>query len=296
MTAYSRDFQTYRNQDLPVIRGYDDKYDKLPIIQLKELCEKNDPVALYEMAARLRLGEGVQKNPDLARDYYEKVLDQQKHLRAMLQITWCVNSSEEKAKYLPYLELGSELGDGDCSAELGDIYWFGNMGFEDFEKAKKYYQLAIMQGHEGADSNLAALYYDAKRYAEAFPLFMTAYKRGDEDSAYGLGCMYYYGNGVAQDFNKAYAYFKYASDKGCRHANLQLGEIIGKGTLGREDMELSFRYLSNVEDTEIGVACRIKAEILYTHGDRKAAAINLIRAIKNGDEKSEEYIIEMIDE
>jgi hypothetical protein len=57
-----------------------------------------------------------------------------------------------------------------------------------------------------------------KDYKQAFALYCKAALKGDSESAYSLGFMYFYGRGFTRDLSLAVRWFKQAADAGDRQA------------------------------------------------------------------------------
>ena len=77
------------------------------------------------------------------------------------------------------------------------------------------------------DDGLTA--YNRGDYKTALALFTKAANKGDAAAQTGLGLMYSYGEGVAQDYNQAMLWFRKAADQGYAEAQYILGLMYFKG-------------------------------------------------------------------
>ena len=55
--------------------------------------------------------------------------------------------------------------------------------------------------------------YDAKDYAQAMKLYEPLANQGNSEAQYWIGSMYFNGQGVAQDYSKAFYWFSKAADQ-----------------------------------------------------------------------------------
>ncbi len=105
------------------------------------------------------------------------------------------------------LEELANNGDSGAIYELGKKYFHGIGVPVNFEKARKYFEVAAEKGSKGSNYYLGKMFYNgngvstdyikAKEYLE---------KSSDADnvfSKYYLGKLYYWGDGVEKDYNKA---------------------------------------------------------------------------------------------
>eukprot|EP01127_Copromyxa_protea_P014296 TRINITY_DN3959_c0_g1_i2.p1 TRINITY_DN3959_c0_g1~~TRINITY_DN3959_c0_g1_i2.p1 ORF type:complete len:664 (-),score=183.28 TRINITY_DN3959_c0_g1_i2:37-2028(-) len=107
-------------------------------------------------------------------------------------------------------------------AEEGDptaSYFFGNMFFQgvgvqkNIEEAKKWYRVAVEHEHPEAAVKLANILRDEGNETEAAELYVFAADRGDREGAKGAGFAYFFGRGVAQDYQVAEKYFRIGKEK-----------------------------------------------------------------------------------
>ena len=70
---------------------------------------------------------------------------------------------------------------------------------------------------------------DIKKFAQNRKEIESDAKSGDADSQYKLGCMYYAGCEIKQDYKKAFDLFMKAAEQGYPAAQHQLGDMYSDG-------------------------------------------------------------------
>ncbi len=291
------DCNEYRMRDLPIVLQYNDKYDKTDWDTLVGLCADNDVEALYEVGARLYIGEGVDEDQEKAVEYLEKVLNYQKHVGALFKIGVYYNSSEEpeqERKCFDYFMIGSECGDKKCTRELALLYRYGTIVEKNIEKAKELFLKAIEQGDFYAYCCLGEIYSSEDRDSEAFECFQKAYANTEDlqksKSAYRIGQSYYHGWGVPQDSEKALPYLLEASEDGFDEVNGMLVCIYAYGETGEQSIEKALHYLNNVIEQERPNALFICGDALLSENRAEEAMPYIQEAANLGYEDAKNII------
>lgn len=93
------------------------------------------------------------------------------------------------------------------------------------------------------ERNIGKQFYKKKKYKLAYEIFLKLAKLGDLDSQVLVGNMLYNGQGTASDIDKAYTWFKVASD----------------GANAEASYYLSMHYLEDLDEIEIGKEYLLKA-------------------------------------
>lgn len=121
--------------------------------------------------------------------------------------------------------------DGDSNAQnnLG-VYYLNGYGFkQNYQEAKKWFQLAADQGNSNAQVNLGLLYKNGEgvqqSYQEAKKWFQFAADQGNSDAQILLGFLYANGNGVQQSDQEAKKWLGIACDNGERFACIHYNEL-----------------------------------------------------------------------
>ncbi|MBQ7503400.1 sel1 repeat family protein [bacterium] len=132
---------------------------------------------------------------------------------SMLSSAYLLSDKQEDIeKGLEILRKGADLGNADCLAELGNLYFDGRHVEKDAVKAFEYWSKAAEKGHPEAMYKLG--YTDGNNeQSEAIEALVRQAEMGSSLSCLVLGYMYYSGGGpVEQDYKKAYRYLKKCAD------------------------------------------------------------------------------------
>jgi localization factor PodJL len=166
-----------------------------------------DPVAAFEVAARLTEGRAVEQDPSAAAAWYRAAAD------AGLAV----------AQY-----------------RLGSLYEKGQGVTRDMAEAKAWYERAAQAGNAKAMHNLAVLSADGAGgtpdYAAAARWFAAAAENGVRDSQYNLGILYAKGLGVDRDLTLSYKWFAVAAAGGDADAAKKrddVAQVLDKEALAR---------------------------------------------------------------
>ena len=121
-------------------------------------------------------------------------------------------------------QFGLEKGCPHSQCNLGFIYDKGSNDVpEDNKKAFELYESAANQGHSSAINaltNLGIKYFHLNDYQMAIKCYRFGVEKGDPDSQYNLGLIYYHGsNEVHKDMKQALNWFEKASKQ--RHKEAQ---------------------------------------------------------------------------
>ncbi len=168
-------------------------------VSVKDLAEKGDAAAQYDMGARFFEGRGVARDPAAAIGWFEKAADQ----------------GLAQAQY-----------------RLGAIYEKGAGAPRDARKARDWYEKSALLGNIRAMHNLAVIEAEGVEgkpdYAAAAQWFHRAADYGVRDSQYNLAILYARGMGVAQNMSMSYVWFALAAKQGDDDAAKKRDEIAGR--------------------------------------------------------------------
>ncbi len=171
---------------------------------VKELAEKGDAAAQYDMGARLAEGLGVARDPAAAIRWFEKAAAQ----------------GLAQAQY-----------------RLGAIYEKGAGATRDLRKARDYYEKSALLGNIRAMHNLAVIEAEGVEgkpdYAGAAQWFRRAADYGVRDSQFNLAILFARGMGVKQDLAQSYVWFGAAAQQGDADAAKKRDEIGGRLDAGQ---------------------------------------------------------------
>lgn len=116
-------------------------------------------------------------------------------------------------------------GDPDAQFNLGQAYKLGRGVPADMAQAEAWYTRAAKQGHLQAEDNLGLVLFTGNRRQEAMPHIVRSAARGEPRAQYVLGTAHFNGDLAAQDWPRAYALTKRASDAGLGIASARLAQL-----------------------------------------------------------------------
>lgn len=152
-----------------LVKTYDSKYDKASIDTVFKAAE-SEPAAMYELASRFRLGEGIAQNQDEAAKWYRATLWRQRNVRAMY---WLANYLDEEkddpALAMEFWKEAYSYGDADSAFYLGLLYEYGpGSGIADLKtdlnKALQMYRFAQSHGRDDMDRDIGRVYQKMGEY------------------------------------------------------------------------------------------------------------------------------------
>ena len=203
-----------------IVKEYDDKYDKASI-QTVTQAAMTDPVAMYELGSRYRMGvDGVDQDWEEALTWYRRALWHQRHIGAMYRIGFYLADDKGPENALiakEYYEYAYSHGDENSASQLGIWYEYGEGPVEqDFNKALKLYHFAKDHGHGYADANLGRIYQKMDKYDLAETYLRSYLNKNKEDSEAYLAMGDFYGEPKNPKYNEAEAikWFTEAANRG----------------------------------------------------------------------------------
>lgn len=116
-------------------------------------------------------------------------------------------------------------GDPDAQFNLGQAYKLGRGVAADIVQAESWYRRAAKQGHLQAADNLGLILFTANKRDEAMPFINASATRGEPRAQYVLGTAMFNGDFAGQDWPRAYALTKRASDAGLEIASARLAQL-----------------------------------------------------------------------
>ncbi len=99
----------------------------------------------------------------------------------------------------------AEKGDPDAQFNMAQAYKLGRGVSPDLGKAEDFFAKASKQGHREAGDNLGLILFQRGERERAMPYIQSASSRGDPRAHYILGLAYFNGDGMAKDWERAYA-------------------------------------------------------------------------------------------
>lgn len=139
-------------------------------------------------------------------------------------------------------------GDADAQFNLGQAYKLGRGVPTDLAQAESWYRRAAKQGHLQAEDNLGLVLFTANRRKEAMSYITRSAERGEPRAQYVLGTALFNGDLAPQDWPRAYALTKRASDAGLAIASARLSQLDGLVPLDQRQRGLAM--LPDIEKNE----------------------------------------------
>jgi hypothetical protein len=160
----------------------------------RQLADKGDANAEYELGRMYLWGRGVPKDYAQADYWYQKAAAQ----------------GSAKAEYT-----------------IGNLYYYGDGVVQSYSDALVWYRKAADQGDAMAEHALGHMNYRGngvpQSYSEALAWYRKAAAQGNAPSEYDIGLLYDYGLGVAVDHDEAKRWYRKAVSQGDRYAQEALG-------------------------------------------------------------------------
>ena len=162
---------------------------------------------------------------------------------------------------------------------VADIYNKGaienNKG--NYVEARTLWELAAEKGDGNAMYGLGHLYFNGngvtQDYAKAKTWYELAAAKGDGNAMYGLGYLYSKGNGVTQDYAKAKTWYELAAAKGDGNAMYGLGHLYSNGNGVAQDIEKAkYYYLQSSDGKSLYALGYIYSQGVAGHKVDKAEA------------------------
>ena len=154
-------------------------------------AEAGHPAAQFQLGRIYRKGDGVEKDPDRAEEWFHKAL--------------------------PGLKQEAEAGDMDAAFYLYDCFHQGLGVEKDDAEALRWLQRAAAGGKPEAMFALALEYREGGMVEKNEDLFMHWLRKAahgdDRDAQYLLGACYEHGNGVARNLDLAQEWYDRAAEK-----------------------------------------------------------------------------------
>ncbi|MCD8561167.1 MAG: sel1 repeat family protein [Shewanella xiamenensis] len=130
-------------------------------------------------------------------------------------------------------------------------------------------QKAAEQGDAKAQHKLGGMYYRgegvAQNYSQAYAWYQMAAEQGYAKAQFILGTMFHFGRGVAQDYDKALAWYQKAAAQGDVDAQNKLGDmyVLGKGVAQNYSQALTW-YQKAAEQGDVGAQYNLG--VMYDQG------------------------------
>ena len=136
----------------------------------------------------------------------------------------CLMEKKEYGEAYDVFVFAAEKGLAPAQSRLGYMYAEGLGVTQDSEKSEHWYRMAANQGDIDAMFSLGNIYYGIRNdFNTAFHYYSDAADAGDADAQLSLAYMYLRGEGVEQDYEKAFKWTEKSAEQGLAQAQNELG-------------------------------------------------------------------------
>ena len=136
----------------------------------------------------------------------------------------CLLEKKEYGEAYDAIVSAAEKGLAPAQSRLGYMYAEGLGVTQDSEKSEHWYRMAANQGDIDAMVSLGNIYYGIRNdFNTAFHYYSDAAYAGDADAQLSLAYMYLRGEGVEQDYEKAFKWTEKSANQGVAQAQNELG-------------------------------------------------------------------------
>lgn len=208
----------------------------------KQGVAKGDAKANFGIGFMYFKGEGLKTDFEKARDFHQKALD-------------AIQKSADAGNYFWQHRMGRAYQDNDQGR------------YSNKEESMKYYRLSAAQDFWAAMYNLAAILWNEgeENYQEANALFLKSAMQGFSMAQYAMGNSYRWGQGLEQDFSKAYHWYEKAARQknslgemkdrnAIRFSQFMVGWLLYEGKGVKQDYKKAFEWFEKAARDEVGNA------------------------------------------
>lgn len=219
-------------------------------------------------------GYGVTEDNAKAIEWYTKSAQNNGNAAAARNLAWMYENGEgsainkKKAFYWMSQAAKNQFIKSTTTAELGRYYLYG-IGTE--KNTKKAYELLnqVAQSNEYAAYNLAKMYYFGdgikQDYSKSYDWFLVASKKGHRASEYYIGNHYYNGYGKDKNLFEAFKWFKKSADKGYVDAQFRLGWMLSNNYGVETNYREAFKWYQKAAE-QGSTAAQNNLGVMYAEG------------------------------
>lgn len=259
--------------------AYDQGNFATAINYYREQAGLGNPEAEFMLGRMYQAGEGVAADNDQAIKWLKRAADT-KYEPAQMALAMLHFDKKNYTEARPYFESVASSGNITAKFNLGKMYKNGLGGITDFARAVSYFNDGTEANHSGAQYELAAMYQsgqgvalDAKvaddlikrsadnGYGPAEYMMVlknsdtatseqlaiwnkSAADQGIKEAQNNIGNAYRDGNGVSQNRDLAYKYYKMAAEQGMADAQYNLGNHYRRAQVVERDLDQAIKWYS----------------------------------------------------
>ncbi len=245
-------------------------------------AEKNHSLAQYKLASLYKDGQGIEQDYSKAFCLFKQSADNG-NVNAMFATAMCYKNGEgtqqDYANALKYFTAASKKGDIGAVTQIAFLYQYGNGVKQDDNKMFKLHKKAS-EYISCSLCNLATCYKEGrgvrKNKKKAIQLLLDA----DFDD-YGMSCInndlgiaFEKGDGVEQDYDKAFDYFNKAIEGGNVYAKYNVANMFLQGKGRKKNVRKAKQYvLEALNDKDEGESVKEQAIKSAQEGDKEDIAL-----------------------
>ncbi len=233
-----------------------------------------DPAAMVAIGERLATGRGVDRDPEMASEWYRRALVF-RYPPAQTRLGLAYLSGEGVERHLEegqrLLRLAAKQNDANAQYHLGESL---RQQLSGRAEGVKLLEQAAAQGHSLAQFCLGKLYKEgevlpagavsahreiAPHLVRAREYFEQAAAQGMVDAQFELGQMHAQGQGTRQDFEQAARYYLDAANEGHAKAQFNLGFLYGHGQGVEQDDARAYQWYRISERSGYALAAQSAA-------------------------------------
>jgi TPR repeat protein len=204
-------------------------------------AEHGDRTAQFNLGLLFSKGKGVHQSEEEAFRWFLKAAEQDVQPACFNVATYYLKGigveQNTQQAILWYTKLADQ-GMIQAQTAIGALYSNGVGGVAiDLEKAIYWYKKAAAQNHSLAHSLLGECYRKLGDEKNSMKWYMSAAELGDPAAQYVVGNLYYNGETVPQDYNRALYWYEKSAQQGYTWGQYNAGILLASGALGKPDME-----------------------------------------------------------
>jgi TPR repeat protein len=225
------------NKGLKADSGKGGEQDRAEAVKwYKKAAEQGLASAQYNLGLKYDKGEGVEQDRTEAAKWYRKAAEQglasaQYNLGLKYDKGEGVEQSKEKA--VRWYRKAARQGFASAQCNLGYMYDIGEGVRQSKGEAIRLYRLAERNGSLISKNNIkgCGIEYKFAGWLSSMERRRTrkAAERGNANAQFNLGLLYYLGEGVEQDEEEAFHWYKKAAEQGNANAQCNLGYMYDLG-------------------------------------------------------------------
>lgn len=209
---------------------------------LERCAENGEARAQYQLGEAYRQGFGVEENKEKAFKWL-KLAAEQNYFDALHPLARMYEEKEPEKAFEIYTELANQ-GMVEAIHNLGIMYYDGEGTVQDYEKARILFEKSAKLGESASWYMLGLIYDLALGVPKNIEKAITCYKYAEDntDAQYNLGCIYYNGEYVEQNYEKAFYYFKDTTANELASSAYMVGRMYENGEGVKKDLKQALDY------------------------------------------------------